>query len=155
MLTMQDHAVSKLIAADQLRSFTKRLRNAILSNADVASVWSPAAHVLDIKATLKSKLSDANTPAGHASSTAAEVILTLSHHFVHWRFLSLLVMHDSCNKPHDVLIIRPFTCCFNMCCVLATCPPSSNCTCLFAEVSSQCSILSAIGQCAARDVSAS
>ncbi|DBA90053.1 TPA: hypothetical protein ACH3X2_004318 [Trebouxia sp. C0005] len=69
---MQDQAVSKLIAADQLRSFTMRLRNAILSNADVASVWSPAAHVLDIKATLKSKLNDANTQAGHASSTAAE-----------------------------------------------------------------------------------
>ncbi|DBA84014.1 TPA: hypothetical protein ACH3X1_006498 [Trebouxia sp. C0004] len=68
----QDHAVSKLIAADHLRSFTKRLRNAILSNADVASVWSPAARVLDIKATLKSKLNNADTQVDHASSTAAE-----------------------------------------------------------------------------------
>lgn len=89
---MQDQAVSKLIAADQLRSFTMRLRNAILSNADVASVWSPAAHVLDIKATLKSKLNDANTQAGHASSTAAEVMLILCHHFVYCQILSLLVI---------------------------------------------------------------
>ena len=78
MLTMQDHAVSKLIAADQLRSFTKRLRNAILSTADVAYVWTPAARVLDIKATLRNKLNNADSQAGHTST--AEVILALSHH---------------------------------------------------------------------------
>jgi len=148
--------VSKLIAADQLRSFTKRLRNAILSNADVASVWSPAARVLDIKATLRNKLNNADSQAGHTSSTAAEVMLTLSHHLAvsvsaccHARQLQ-----QEAGDTHDAVIMRHFTCCFNMCCVLATCPPSSNCTCLFAEVSSQCSIFSAIKQCAARDVSA-
>ncbi|DBB02444.1 TPA: hypothetical protein ACH3X3_011442 [Trebouxia sp. C0006] len=64
----QDHAVSKLIAADQLRSFTKRLRNAILSTADVAYVWTPAARVLDIKATLRNKLNNADSQAGHTST---------------------------------------------------------------------------------------
>lgn len=103
---MQDHAVSKLIAADQLRSFTKRLRNVILSNADVASVWSPAARVLDIKATLNSKLNIADTQAGHASSTAAEVILTLSHHLIHRQSLSMfVVMHDDCNKKQATLMM--------------------------------------------------
>lgn len=72
--------MSKLIAADQLRSFTKRLRNAILSNADVASVWSPAARVLGVKATLRNKLNNADSQAGHTFITTAEVILTLSHH---------------------------------------------------------------------------
>jgi len=103
---MQDHAVSKLIAADQLRSFTKRLRNAILSNADVASVWSPAARVLDIKATLNSKLNDADAKACHASSTAAEVKLALSHHLVNWQSLSLfLVMHNDCNRKQVTFML--------------------------------------------------
>ena len=154
MLALQDHAVSKLIAADQLRSFTKRLRDAILSDADVASVWSPAARVLDIKATLRNKLNNADSQAGHTST--AEVILALSHHLTvsvsascHARQLQ-----QEAGDTHDAVSMRHFTCCFIMCCVLATCPPSSNCTCLFAEVSSQCSIFSAIKQCAARDVSA-
>jgi len=100
---MQDHAVSKLIAADQLRSFTKRLRNAILSNADVASVWSPAARVLDIKATLRNKLNNADSQAGHTSSTAAEVTLALSHHLA--VFVSACFMHDNCNRGQVTLTV--------------------------------------------------
>ena len=90
--------MSKLIAADQLRSFTKRLRNAILSNADVASVWSPAARVLDIKATLRNKLNNADT-----SSTAAEVTLALSHHLA--VFVSACFMHDNCNRGQVTLTV--------------------------------------------------
>jgi len=93
--------VSKLIAADQLRSFTKRLRDAILSDADVASVWSPAARVLDIKATLRHKLNNADSQAGRTSSTAAEVKVTLSHHLA--VSVSACFMHDHCHKKQVTL----------------------------------------------------
>ncbi len=118
MLALQDHAVSKLIAADQLRSFTKQLRNAILNNADIASVWSPAAHVLDIKATLRNKLNDAGSQADHTSSKAAEVILILAHHLTISVYACCHAgqLQQEAGDTYDAVIMRHFICCFNMCC---------------------------------------
>ena len=55
---VQESVASKVHSESRLHAFTKKLRHAILHNADVASVWQPAAHVLDIKATLDRKLKD-------------------------------------------------------------------------------------------------
>lgn len=55
---VQEGAESKVNSESRLHSFTKKLRHAILHNADVASVWRPAVHMLDVKATLDRKLNE-------------------------------------------------------------------------------------------------
>ena len=57
-LFVQGKVDSQVESANKLRTFTNKLRHAILHNADIASMWSPAAHVADVKATLDSKLND-------------------------------------------------------------------------------------------------
>lgn len=79
---MQDHAEAKLVAADQLRNFTTKLRHAILTNQDVAAVWTSAARMLDIKATLDSKLGDIGAP-----SSLPEVKHTLLLALCLWTFV--------------------------------------------------------------------
>ena len=74
LLLVQDHAEAKVVAADQLRNFTTRLRHAILTNQDVAAVWTPAARVLDIRATLDSKVGHMGS---HTSTSLPEVKHTL------------------------------------------------------------------------------
>ena len=54
----QENAESKVQSQSRLHTFTRQLRRAILHNADVASVWRPAARMLDVKATLDKKLND-------------------------------------------------------------------------------------------------
>lgn len=84
---LQEGAESRVHAESRLHSFTKKLRHAILHNADVSSVWPPAAHMLDVKATLDRKLSD-QWSAGAASQVAACLVFHspslchTSHHFV-------------------------------------------------------------------------
>ena len=84
---LQEGAESRVHAESRLQSFTNKLRHAILHNADVASMWRPAAHMLDVKATLDRKLSD-QWSAGAASQVAAcfvfhsSTLCHTSHHFV-------------------------------------------------------------------------
>lgn len=67
---MQESSESTLHAESRLQTFTKKLRHAILHNADVASVWRPAAQVLDVKATLDRKMNNQSF-ASTASQVAA------------------------------------------------------------------------------------
>ena len=55
---VQESSEAKVHAESRLQTFTKKLRHAIMHDADVASVWRPAAQVLDVKATLDRKLNN-------------------------------------------------------------------------------------------------
>ena len=67
---MQECADHKQLAALNLQSFTRKLRHAILSNANVASGWKPAAHTLQLKATLDTKLASKGNQASLAAASA-------------------------------------------------------------------------------------
>ena len=72
---VQERAESRVHAAARLHTFTKQLRHAILHNADVASVWRPAAQMLDVKTTLDRKLNNHSF-----ASAASEVAACLALH---------------------------------------------------------------------------
>lgn len=86
---LQEGAESKIHAESRLHSFTKKLRHAILHNADVASAWRPAAHMRDVKATLDRKLHD-QWSARAASQVAACVVLRSP---------------TTCHKTHNVVCL--------------------------------------------------